>query len=218
MMILMHDDDDEEPVPRGVLVQRERPSWFDYVRPMVLDSSFRRRFRMDFTDFSALADLLHPRLEKDERVGSLRNGAVPVEFQLAMALRFFAGGGVFDVMGSHAIAKSTAYAIIHRVIDAINQTPDLDCLWPEGGEVSLQNDLYRKRSTNGVIRRCVGAMDGLFVRMDQSSLRGHSNPAAFSGGHKKGFGMNLQVTREKCQVCDLVSPTLAKRLRAGPAP
>ncbi|CAN0420662.1 unnamed protein product, partial [Pylaiella littoralis] len=52
--------------------------------------------------------------------------------------------------------------------------------------------MYEQRSTNGVIKRCVGAMDGLFVRLVQPSLRRHANPCSFYSGHKKGFGLNFQ--------------------------
>ncbi|CAN0179766.1 unnamed protein product, partial [Ectocarpus fasciculatus] len=174
-------------------VYRERRSFYTYVRPMVEDNTFRRRFRMDYTDFMALADILRPKLQRDEKMGALRNGSIPVEFQLAMTLRFLAGGSVFEVMDSNVIARSTAYAIVHRVIDAINQTRQLDCKWPVGDDAEAQAELYRRRSTNGVIRRCVGAMDGLFVRMLQPTLKRHAVPGSFYSGHKKAFGMNFQV-------------------------
>ncbi|CAN0577697.1 unnamed protein product, partial [Ectocarpus sp. 12 AP-2014] len=175
-------------------VYRERRSFYTYVRPMVEDNTFRKRFRMDYTDFMALADILRPKLQRDEKMGALRNGAIPVEFQLAMTLRFLAGGSVFEVMDSNVIARSTAYAIVHRVIDAINQTRQLDCKWPDGDDAEAQAELYRRRSTNGVIRRCVGAMDGLFVRLIQPCLKRHAVPGSFYSGHKKAFGMNFQRT------------------------
>ncbi|CAB1107655.1 unnamed protein product [Ectocarpus sp. CCAP 1310/34] len=192
LMIMVLMDEGDPPQTRDKFVRRERRSWYTYAKPMVQDGTFRLRFRMDYTEFALLADMLRPKLERNERMGALRNGVIPVEFQLAMALRFLAGGSVFEVMDGNVIARSTAYAIVHRVIDAINQTRELDCVWPEGEDALDQCGMYRRRSTNGVIRMCVGAMDGLFVRMTQPSLRRHVNPRSFYSGHKKGFGMNFQ--------------------------
>ncbi|CAN0370138.1 unnamed protein product, partial [Ectocarpus sp. 12 AP-2014] len=192
LVMILTDDDSDAPAHRGNFVYRERRSFYTYVRPMVEDNTFRKRFRMDYTDFMALADILRPKLQRDEKMGALRNGSIPVEFQLAMTLRFLAGGSVFEVMDSNVIARSTAYAIVHRVIDAINQTRQLDCKWPVGDDAEAQAELYRRRSTNGVIRRCVGAMDGLFVRMLQPCLKRHAVPGSFYSGHKKAFGMNFQ--------------------------
>lgn len=194
VMIMVLMDEDDAPQIRGDFVYRERRSWYTYAKPMVEDGTFRLRFRMDYTEFADLADMLRPKLERDEKMGALRNGVIPVEFQLAMALRFLAGGSIFEVMDGNVIARSTAYAIVHRVIDAINQTRELDCIWSEGDDALDQCGMYRQRSTNGVIRMCVGAMDGLFVRLTQPSLRRHLNPRIFYSGHKKAFGMNFQVS------------------------
>ncbi|CAM9474244.1 unnamed protein product [Ectocarpus sp. 4 AP-2014] len=186
IMVLMEEDD--APETRGDFVYRERRSWYTSAKPMVEDVTFRLRF----TEFADLADVLRPKLERDEKMGALRIGVIPVEFQLAMALRFLAGVSIFEVMDGNVIARSTAYAVVRRVIDAINQTRELDCVWPEGDGALDQCGMYRQRSTNGVIRMCVGAMDGLFVRLTQPSLRRHVNPRAFYSGHKKAFGMNFQ--------------------------
>ncbi|CAB1109761.1 unnamed protein product [Ectocarpus sp. CCAP 1310/34] len=103
------------------------------------------------------------------------------------------GGSIFEVMDGCVFAKSTAYAIVYRVIDAINQTREFDCVWPEGDDALDQCGVYRQRSTNNVIHMCVGAMDGLFVLIFEPSLRRHVNPRGFYSGHKKGFGMNFQA-------------------------
>lgn len=113
---------------RGNLVRRERRSWHTYVKPMLEDGTFRQRFRMSYGDFMSLVDILRPKLQRDEKMGSLRNGCIPVEFQVAMALRFMAGGSVFEVMDAHGVAKSTAYATVRRVTDAIKQARVLDCV------------------------------------------------------------------------------------------
>ncbi|CAN0377587.1 unnamed protein product, partial [Discosporangium mesarthrocarpum] len=51
---------------------------------------------------------------------------------------------------------------------------------------------FRRQSTNGIIDRCVGALDGLFIRIHKPSKNEHIAPARFYSGHKKGFGLNLK--------------------------
>lgn len=202
IMVLM--DEEEPPIRRRGFVRRQRRSWDTYVRPMLDDGTFRQRFRMDHAEFQTLVGILRPKLQRNDKMGDLRNGAIPVEFQVAMTLRFLAGGSVFEVMDGNVIAKSTAYALVHRVIDTINQAQGLDCVWPKGEDAEAQCGMYRQRSTNGVIRMCVGAMDGLFVRLIQPSLRRHTSPGSFYSGHKKGFGMNFQVCEARATLTSIL--------------
>ncbi|CAN0160603.1 unnamed protein product [Pylaiella littoralis] len=149
---------------------------------------------MDHDDFMDLVDMLRPELERNLHMGSLRNGAVPVEYQVGNTLRWLAGGQMHDIKQGHVIAKSTAYQTAVRVIKAINACEALECRWPE-----KQTDYdriaagFKSRSTNGVIAKCVGAMDGLFVRTLRPNSRDTHEPSSFHSGHKKGFGMNFQA-------------------------
>ncbi|CAN0438469.1 unnamed protein product, partial [Scytosiphon promiscuus] len=83
-----------------------------------------------------------------------------------------------------------------RVITAVNACAELDCRWPEGEDVASAAESFKKRSSNDVIRKCVGAMDGLFIRRVRPKATETSEPNSFFSGHKKGFGMNFQA------ICD----------------
>ncbi|CAN0399917.1 unnamed protein product, partial [Pylaiella littoralis] len=50
------------------------------------------------------------------------------------------------------------------------------------------------RSSEDVIKRCVGAADGLLVRIRKPSKRQHACPERFYLGHEKTVGLNLQAT------------------------
>lgn len=80
---------------------------------------------MGHEDFMVLAGMLRAQLRRDGGMGALRHGVVPVEFQLAITLRYLAGGSMFDVMDNRQIAKNTAMAVIHRVVDALNSCESL---------------------------------------------------------------------------------------------
>ena len=75
-------------------------------------------------------------------MGSLRNGAIPVEIQVALTSRWLAGASMFEEMDGHVLAKSTAYVTAHRVIAAINACSTLDCNGP-----LLKKMLHRRQKT-----------------------------------------------------------------------
>lgn len=188
-------------VRRRSLLKRERRSWETYIRPMLGDKTFKDRFRMEHEDFMALVELLRSSLQRDVKMGALRNGAVPVEYQLAVTLRWLAGASIYEGMDGHVIARSTAYAIVHRVIDALNALPSLGCKWPVGVEAARTAEIFRGRSEHEVVKKALGAMDGLFVRLIKPTKRDHGASHNFFSGHKKGHGMNLQVGKEATPLC-----------------
>ncbi|CAN0563439.1 unnamed protein product, partial [Ectocarpus sp. 12 AP-2014] len=178
---------------RSTLVARVRRPFETYIKPMLQDHTFSLRFRMEYDDFRVLVDHLRPALQKNEKMGLLRNGAIPVEYQVAMTLRWLAGGSIYECMDGHVIARSTAYHVTSTVINALNACPELNCKWPEGEDAARAAELFRNRSSMDVVRKCVGAMDGLFIRMIKPSAKEVAEPNLYYNGHKKGFGMNFQV-------------------------
>ncbi|CAM9563148.1 unnamed protein product, partial [Hapterophycus canaliculatus] len=183
------------PTARKGAVKRSRSDWEDYVEPLMKDGTFRRRYRMSIDDFNDLYVMLRPRLEKNEIKGGGRNGTVRGEWSLAGALRWLAGGTIEEVMMGPNVAKSTAYSMVHDGIEAIVRCERLRIKFPTT-EAELQKtaDGFRARSTEDVIKRCVGAADGLIVRILKPSKSEHACPERFYSGHKKTVGVNLQAT------------------------
>ena len=189
-------------IKRGkTLLVRKRRTWADYTRPMLGDKKFPERFRMEHADFMVLVELLRPSLERDARMEALRNVAIPVECQLVVTLRWLAGAAIWEGVDGHVMAKSTTYAIVHRGIAALCACPQLACKWPEGEDALRSARSFRKRTENDVIRRAVGAMEGLFVRLMKPIKRDHGASHSFFSGHKKGHGMNLQVCKRGPPLC-----------------
>lgn len=54
-----------------------------------------------------------------------RDGAVPVEIRLAVALRMLAGASYIDLALLFGISKETVFHILWQVVDAINNTPEV---------------------------------------------------------------------------------------------
>lgn len=77
-------------------------------------------------------------------------------------------------MDGHGVAKSTAYAVVHRVADALNACRALDVVWPEGEDVEHQAKLNQIHSSNDVVLKAIGAMNGLFVRVTGVPFASHA--------------------------------------------
>ncbi|CAM9404269.1 unnamed protein product, partial [Ascophyllum nodosum] len=110
---------------RSTLMVGESRAWALYINPTLGDGTFKGRFRMHHDDFMVLVDHLRPELERNATMGALRNGAVPVEYQVALTLRWLAGASMSEGMDGHVIARSTAYQTALRVIKAINNCTKL---------------------------------------------------------------------------------------------
>ncbi|CAM9528214.1 unnamed protein product [Discosporangium mesarthrocarpum] len=79
----------------------------------------------------------------------------------------------------------------------MNSCPDLAIVWPNNVRLDNFAAGFTARSRQGIMDRCVGAVDGLFIRIHKPHVKEHPSPARFYSGHKNGFGLNLQVT-SKC--------------------
>ncbi|CAM9415691.1 unnamed protein product, partial [Discosporangium mesarthrocarpum] len=56
------------------------------------------------------------------------------------------------------------------------------------------------RSRQGIMDRCVGAVDGLFIRIHKPRVKECPTPARICSGHTKGFGFNLQEICDACYI------------------
>ncbi|CAM9347827.1 unnamed protein product, partial [Discosporangium mesarthrocarpum] len=99
-------------------------------------------------------------------------------------------------MDSATIASSTAYSVLHRTLEGINSCPDLAIVWPDDDRLDHVAAGFKGRSWQGIMGRCVRAIDGLFFRIHKPRVKEHPPPARLYSRHKKGFGLNLQA------ICD----------------
>ncbi|KNC76775.1 hypothetical protein SARC_10743 [Sphaeroforma arctica JP610] len=167
-------------VPRGSLVYRFGPLFDEIAGHMLQMNSFHVDMRMSLPQFLILKQAITPMCERDEVMGSLRNGSIDVGVRLATS-RMLAGSQVADLKCTHVKHKSTVYAIFKRVVRAINEVSNLDALRIRFSTTTQEckeiAEGFRQRPTFGVIAYWVGALDGLF--------------RLFSG-HKMALGVNCQ--------------------------
>ncbi|CAM9535158.1 unnamed protein product, partial [Discosporangium mesarthrocarpum] len=156
---------------RHRLVHLQRASWIEYIRPMLEDHTFQRRFRMDSSSFKFLYDLLRPNLNRDVEIANFRNGIVAGEWALASTLRWLSGGSYLQMIGGPTMASSTAYLVLQKT---------------------------QRPLTHALISPSYGRTTTDWTTLSQ----GTPSPPRLYSGHKKGFGLNLQVTSKSFTLPD----------------
>jgi hypothetical protein len=113
---------------RGASIRRTRLCLSTVVRDLI-ESEFRRVFRMQKSAFISLLEVLLPDLQRDAAM-ALRSsgGCIDSEIRLALTLRILAGGSYLDSMILFGISRSSCYATFHGTIESILSRLKLDKL------------------------------------------------------------------------------------------
>jgi hypothetical protein len=162
------------------------------------DNYFRRSYRMSSDRFNQLVSLLKPFLPPKNRLGP--NGPIPIEIELSIALRYFAGGSPYDLLLSHGVSHSTIFNSIWRIVHAINECESLRILFPSDHNVQRQIAAGFKAKSQVGFDNCVGAIDGLLIWTEKPSEKAahemRTGSKAFFCGRKGKFGYNLQAVAD----------------------
>jgi hypothetical protein len=91
---------------------------------------------MKFDTFNRLASMLSPYIiassgKKQSSRNYLHNGAILPQVCLACALRWFAGGSIYDIMTTFGIGHTDAINSCWFVVDAVNRHPCFTIKYPE---------------------------------------------------------------------------------------
>lgn len=199
------------------------------VRNEIGDVMFRRAYRMSYSSFLELHNLLEPALiaihkelmekasstrrertqrTRRHRVGglltqwkrSVPNGVIHTTVRLAIAIRFFAGGCIYDIAPLYGVSRSAAFDSVWMVVEAVHRTQALKIVFPESHDE--QRQLAREfagRSQAG-FDCCVGAVDGLLIWVLQPSpsccKESRCDATKFFCGRKHKFGLNCQAVAD----------------------
>jgi hypothetical protein len=162
---------------------------------MESEGIFRRCFRMDRSSFENLTVILQPLLINPRQ--KRKRGIKTPHEQLAMTLRFLAGGSYLDLVIIYGVSKNTFFQIVHRVANAICSSSVGGFYLPENtAQFRALAEGFQHRSSHGIIQHCIGAVDGLLVRVRAPVPVETPNVKRFRSGNKKSFGLNLQC------ICD----------------
>ena len=166
----------------------------------------RRAYRMTEESFWELHRMIYPKMKynivppssstKTFRNGA-RNGLIPSATRLSCAIRYFAGGSVYDIALAHGVSVRSVFISVWRVVDAVNNTPAFDIIFPDHREQENISQRFKKKSKAG-FDCVVGCIDGMLLWIEQPTKADCEitgvGPKKFFCGRKKKFGLNMQAT------------------------
>lgn len=130
------------------------------------------------------------------------NGAIATDVRLACALRWFAGGSIYDIMTTYGIGHTETTNSCWYVVDAINRHPAAFTLQYPSDHIQQRSiaEGFHKVSAAS-FDCCAGAIDGILIWIHKPSKKDCIEAGCSSGkffcGRKKKFGLNCQA------VCDV---------------
>lgn len=166
---------------------------------------FQRSYRMPEEKVEQLINLLTPYFPSKQRVGP--NGSIPIDLEVCIALRYFAGGSPLDFIGKYGVSHTSVFKAIWRVVYAINKCEALRINFPsDHAEQRRIASVFKEKSQVG-FENCVGCIDGLLIctekPTEKEAHRVKTGSKAFFCGRKGKFGFNMQA------VCDANGKFLA---------
>jgi DDE superfamily endonuclease len=162
---------------------------FEEHTALLSNRRFKRMFRLSRDEFSSLRDLVRAHLIATGR----ENVRVCPDSRLSMTLRYLAGGLYLDIAIAHRVSISTFYFVVDETLTDLDQTLSIE--FPFNSLERLERSslgFFRGRSP---LRGCVGALDGIAIKIFEPSAADAANPATYY--NRKGFfGLCVQA------VCD----------------
>lgn len=167
---------------------------------------FRRAYRMSYESFWKLHDKILPYLIKAsgyqsfDKVGSIPNGRIPYSVRLACAIRYFAGGSVYDIECKYGVGHTDVYNSVWNVVDAVNMLQDFELSYPDDIEKQKKIAQDFKNISDAGIDCCAGAVDGILIWIQRPSKKecekNGCDPMKFMCGRKGKFGLNCQAVAD----------------------
>ena len=99
-----------------------------------------------------------------------------------------------DIGITAGLSKTIFYEYAHRCITAVNRCEKLRYHFPKTPhQIKHAVEGFKSVSTQGVMRGCVGAVDGLLIRTNAPRSREVGNVQSYYSGHYKLHGANCQA-------------------------
>lgn len=186
---------------RGPSLWRKR--WdSEYLRDLAeKENSFLGEYRMDPKSFDVLLQVLGSSLDRNKAMAKLamtkcKSGEITAASRLGAALIMLGGGRHMEAMRTHGISRPQAFKNFHDVVEAINSCPALDITY-DTKNVDVLNGVaegFKNRSGHDIFKKCVGAIDGLAIKIQCPSKNEVLNQAQYYmySGSKKFYCINMQ--------------------------
>jgi hypothetical protein len=180
------------PHPRGCTLKRKRTG--ELGEELGYDRYWNGLYRIPRDCFEDLLNTIGDDLHKDFKKAANSGGdPIPPRMRLSMTLCYLGGGRVWDIAIMHHVSIAAFYVALWETIAAINKNVAIPGIPYD--DIDELNKIAKgmKHASGGVFEHCVGAIDGLAIRI--RCPRFAANPRSYF--NRKGyFSMNLQA------VCD----------------
>ena len=180
--------------------EHERMSWHSHVKKLCHEDAFEKTYRMSLRAFKKLVYLL-----ESDVIGNFSKcgTATPIypEIVLAIGIRWLAGGSYIDIRHAYGCSIASIYRCRDLFLEAVLNCDYLKIIFPKTRSDLVKLAIaFEQKSTEGLIRGCVGAIDGFLATISRPTLRDcGNNPGAFYSGHYMTYGINVQA------ICDVES-------------
>ena len=153
--------------------------------------------------FDKLLLMLYPNLMKSiilsSNITSGLGEVISPEMTMAIGLCLLAGASYIVLTSAYGISESSVFVARDLFVNAVNSCQALKVVFPDSEEDFnvLQNG-FQAKSIHGLIRGCVGCIDGFLIEIKCASERECRNsPISYYSGRYCCYGLNIQV------VCDV---------------
>ena len=147
--------------------------------------------------FQRLVDMVRNDLQVNHDMSFRRTGTMPIIPEIIMhcLIRYMAGGSYIDIRLVVDVSITAFYNCIRIAMKALIKCTALKIQFPKNNEeVIKQGRLFKKLSTNGVIDKCVGCIDGILIRIKTPSVKECGSVKSFYSGHYAAMGLNVQAS------------------------
>jgi hypothetical protein len=163
----------------------KKVNWQDHIELLLHRNEFTSTYHMEKETFDALLSILRPLITVDiikANNSTSNDGHIYPELVMAVGLRWLGGGNQPDIRDWSGMSSTSFYRIRNLFLDAVITAEALAIRWPESiVELRALAAGFQAKSSNQVFTHCVGAMDGMLVKIFQP--RGVPNPRSFFSGH-----------------------------------
>jgi DDE superfamily endonuclease len=147
--------------------------------------------------------MLYPKLLKNIGLSSNSTSGlgkvISPEMTMAIGLHLLAGASYIDLTSTYGISESSVFVARNLFVNAVNSCEALKVVFPDSEEdLNVLRNGFQAKNTHGLIRWCIGYIDGLLIEIKHPSERECGNsPNSHYSGHYCCCGLNIQA------VCDL---------------
>ena len=175
----------------------ERISWQSHVEKLNHEIAFEKTYRMSHRAFKKLTSMLEIQIAGNYSKCGTSEPIIP-EIVVAIGLRWLAGGSYIDIRHADGCSIASLYRCRDLFIDAVLNCGELEIVFPKEKEEFIKlASSFECKSSEGMMRGCVGAIDGFLATINRPTIvESGNNPGSFFSGHYMTYGINVQA------VCD----------------